>query len=349
MALRALPIRVFINAGIVHEIRADHRCATQMCQAEDSVVQFSIVLQFPDRLIAMEPHSSCTFSLMHKDRSSTVPESKDFKIIPEDGEMSEIDRDLTFHEVQNDSPGVLTQEQIAAFNKNGYLRPFEIFDKAEITELRNYFDALLERVIAEGGDSYSISTAHMKYGRVYDLLTNEKIVSRVKDLLGDDVIGWGSHFFCKMPHDGQTVAWHQDASYWPLSPSRTVTVWLAVDDASTENACMRFISGSHHFGHMTYRPSSPDEHNVLDQTIENVEQYGTAVDDELKAGEMSIHADLLLHGSEANESDRRRCGLTLRYCSVDVRAHLGWNEKGVIVSGSDPSGHWGNPPRPTAE
>ena len=66
----------------------------------------------------------------------------------------------------------------------------------------------------------------------------------------------------------------------------------------------------------------------------------------LKAGEISMHNDLLLHGSQANESDRRRCGLTLRYCAAEVRAHLGWNGKGVVVSGRDASGHWANLPRP---
>ena len=70
--------------------------------------------------------------------------------------------------------------------------------------------------------------------------------------------------------------------------------------------------------------------------MENAEQFGEPVDEELKAGEISMHSDLLLHGSEANESDRRRCGLTLRYCAADVRADLGWNAKGVIVSGSRP-------------
>ena len=59
-----------------------------------------------------------------------------------------------------------------------------------------------------------------------------------------------------------------------------------------------------------------------------------------------MHTDLLLHGSEANESDRRRCGLTLRYCTTDVRAYQGWSVKGVVIRGDDPDGHWGNPPRP---
>ena len=271
---------------------------------------------------------------------------KSFKTIPEANELESVERDLAFYPATTANPAVLTAEQVAAFNRDGYVKPFQIFDTAEILDLRTYFDDLLQKEIAKGGDSYSISTAHMKYGRVYDLLTHPRIVAHVCDLLGENVIGWGSHFFCKMPHDGKTVAWHQDASYWPLSPSKAITVWLAIDDADVENACMRFISGSQHHGHMTYRPSSDGESNVLDQTVENAEQYGTSVYNELQAGSMSMHADLLLHGSEANNSDRRRCALTLRYCTADVRAELGWNAKGVVVSGTDADGHWGNPPRP---
>ena len=270
----------------------------------------------------------------------------DFKMIPDDEELAQIERDLRFYPSTVTDPKSLTVEQVDDFNRNGYVRPVAVFSDQEIAGVRGYFDELLERVIAEGGDSYSISSAHLTYGRVYDLLTDSRIVACVCDLLGDDVVGWGSHFFCKMPHDGKAVAWHQDASYWPLTPTKAITVWLAIDDADPENACMQFIAGSHHHGHMTYRPSESAEHNVLNQTIENPEQYGEPVDDVLRAGEISLHSDLLLHGSEANESDRRRCGLTLRYAAADVRAELGWNAKGVLVSGSDPSGHWGNPPRP---
>ncbi len=270
----------------------------------------------------------------------------DYKIIPDQTDIDAIPRDLRFYPGTVTAPKVLTRDQVEAFNRDGYIRPIRIFSTAEIDDIRRYFDDLLAKVIAAGGDSYSISTAHLKYGRVYDILTDRRIVAVVKDILGEGVVGWGSHFFCKMPHDGKAVAWHQDASYWPLTPTRAVTVWLAVDDADTENACMRFIRGSHHFGHLTYRPSSSDEHNVLNQSIDNAEQYGDPVDDCLRAGEVSLHSDLLLHGSEANNSDRRRCGLTLRYCAIDVRAHLGWNGKGVILGGTDPDGHWANPPRP---
>jgi hypothetical protein len=272
-----------------------------------------------------------------------------FAITPDQGDLDRIQRDLRFHPATCAHPRTLTPEQLAQFNRDGFLKGIRIFSPEEADATRRYFDALLAKVLAAGGDSYSISTAHLRYGKVYDLLTDARVVALVRDLLGEDAIAWGSHFFCKMPGDGKAVAWHQDASYWPLSPSKAVTVWLAIDDADTENACMRFLAGSHHFGHLTYRPSDPGEHNVLNQTIDGVERFGQPVDVELKAGELSVHCDLLLHGSEANTSTRRRCGLTLRYCAADVRAGLGWNAKGVIVSGRDPSGHWANPARPVED
>ena len=273
----------------------------------------------------------------------------EFKVLPEVDDLQKIGRDLRFHPSTTTAPKVLTREQVEGFNVDGYVRPLPIYTPEEIGGIRNYFDDLLKKVVAAGGDSYSISSAHLRYGKVWDILTNPKIVACVKDILGENVIGWGSHFFCKMPGDGKAVAWHQDSSYWPLTPTKAVTVWLAIDDADPENANMRFVKGSHHFGHLTYRESSVEEHNVLNQSVDNAEQYGEVVDNPLKAGEASIHSDLLLHGSEANNSARRRCALTLRYAAADVKAHMGWNQKGVWVAGKDESGHWLNRERPTAD
>lgn len=269
-----------------------------------------------------------------------------FQITPDDSELEQLTRDLRFHPAACAVPRALTSEQVDSYNKDGYIKPIDVYSEQEMAEIRDYFDRLLEQTIADGGNSYSISTAHLKYGRVYDMLTHPKLVDCVADLLGDDVVAWGSHFFCKMPGDGMDVAWHQDASYWPLSPSKAVTVWLAIDDADIENGCMKFMAGSQHSGHLTYRKSDPGAHSVLDQVVENPEQYGHEIFDELRAGQASIHSDLLLHGSDANNSNRRRCGLTLRYAAAEVRAGMGWNAKGVIVRGSDTSGHWGDPPRP---
>ncbi|MBT3603303.1 MAG: phytanoyl-CoA dioxygenase family protein [Candidatus Latescibacteria bacterium] len=260
--------------------------------------------------------------------------------------IDDVPRDLAFHPSTVTEPKVLTGDQVASYNANGYVKGIQVFDEAEMLAHRCYFDVLLEKAIAEGGNSYSLSSAHLTYAGAYDLLTHPRIVAYVKDILGDNVIGWGAHYFCKLPKDGKRVSWHQDASYWPMTPSKTVTVWLAIDDADVENACMRFIPTSHLHGHLTYHLSEEDENNVLNQTVANAEELGAPVDVELKAGEVSMHSDLLLHGSEANESNRRRCGITLRYCAADVRAYMGWNDKGVVVSGKDETGLWTNPLRP---
>src|SRR5262245_24062804 len=212
-----------------------------------------------------------------------------FKTIPLHDEVTAMERDLRFHPSPVENPRTLSRQQVESFNREGYLKGFRIFSSEEMAEHRAYFDDLLARVLAAGGSSYSISTAHLKYGRVYDLLTHPRIVAHVRDLLGEDVIGWGSHFFCKMPRDGKVVHWHQDASYWPLTPSKAVTAWLAIDDADRENACMRFIPRSHHYGHLTYRLTEEGGDAVLNQQVENAEEFGRPVDVELKAGEISLH------------------------------------------------------------
>jgi hypothetical protein len=269
-----------------------------------------------------------------------------FKMIPGGNELEQVQREFAFQPSATREPRALRREQVEEYNRDGFLAGVRIFDEAEAADVRRYFDQLLAAELAAGGTSYSISTAHLKHGRVYDLLAHPRIVACVRDLLGDDVIGWGAHFICKLPHDGKSVAWHQDASYWPMSRSNTVTVWLAIDDADRENACMQVIPGSHRHGLIPFRASEDAEGNLLDQTVENPQAYGEPVYVELAAGEISLHCDLLLHGSEANRSSRRRCGLTLRYCTSDVKAGLDWRQKGVVVSGADTYGNWANPPRP---
>ena len=279
----------------------------------------------------------------------TMSNSPAPKFIPSTEELNRLERELRFHPSTVENPRTLTAEQVAAFNRDGYLKGIRIFSEEEIAGIRRYFDDLLARTLAAGGDSYSISTAHLRYGRVYDLLTDPRIVGCVKDLLGEDVIAWGSHFFCKMPGDGKRVSWHQDASYWPLTPSKAVTV------VAGNRRCGRG-ERLHAVHSRIARARPPDVHAERERRSQRVEPDGGGVEKlgepipvELKAGEISIHSDLLLHGSEANQSTRRRCGLTLRYCPADVRARLGWNAKGVIVSGRDEAGHWGNAARPETE
>ena len=111
-----------------------------------------------------------------------MTQTPQFKIIPDNNELDQMERDLRFHTLGVENPSTLTREQIASFNRDGFLKGIHIFNEGAIAAHRSYFNGLLERVVAAGGDSYSISTAHMRYGRVYDLLTEPRIIALVKNI-----------------------------------------------------------------------------------------------------------------------------------------------------------------------
>jgi len=266
---------------------------------------------------------------------------------PSPRQLAELPRQIGFVPAANHSPTLLTRDQISQYNANGYLMPFDGLNKTEAMEISAFFDGVLAAYIELGRSSYSISTAHLRFSRIYQLVQHPRLVSAVADLLGENIVCWGSHFFCKMPRDGKRVPWHQDSTYWPLSPTKTVTVWLAIDDADPENANMKFIPKSHVHGLIDYDVTN-DVDTVLDLAVKDPYSYGDAeVDVALKAGQFSMHSDLLLHGSDANESARRRCGLTIRYAAADVQTWYGWNQKGIVVCGKNVGDHWLNPPSPT--
>ena len=262
----------------------------------------------------------------------------------------ELDRDLRFIRLGVDRPSCLSAEQIEHYNERGYIYPIDVFSTAEIEEIRRYFDDLLDKALAAGWNSYELTNWHKHCRGVWDLVTNDRILDIISDLLGETVILRHSHFFAKLPGDGKRVSWHQDASYWPISPSKVVSAWLAIDDVDAENAPMQVIPSSHKHEQIAFNDSTPEENNVLNQTVPTPEAYGDSpVAFELRAGQISLHSDWILHGSEPNRSDRRRCGLAMRYLSSDVRAFNGWNQHSIVCRGSEPTGHWANHPRPDGE
>jgi hypothetical protein len=261
------------------------------------------------------------------------------------------ERDLSFQPVVNPSPRRLAPAQIEFYNTHGYIKPLAAFTPAEADRNRAYFDDLLRKVqqARNNLDSYAINGFHVHCAGLHDIVTHPLILDHVQDLLGPDFLCWGTHFFCKLAHDPRKVAWHQDASYWPFTPARTVTVWLAIDDADQGNAAMKFLPGTHKAGHLKWREVEPGT-AVLNQEIENADRLGEPVYDELKAGEFSLHADMLAHGSDPNHSDRRRCGLTIRYCPPTVRPlNPAWTAGAIICRGTDPTGCWPHHPRPDGE
>lgn len=260
------------------------------------------------------------------------------------------ERDLSFKAIENPSPAKLTPEQIVHYNEEGFILPLDLFNAEEIAKHREYFDNLLQKLsdLNDGRDAYALNRYQALCEGIWDLCNEPRILDYVEDIVGPNIIAWASHYFCKLPYDKKTVPWHQDASYWHLTPARTVTVWLALDDADEENSAMKFIPGTHRLGHLKWREAEGD--TVLHQEIPKIEQYGKPVYDCLKAGQISLHADMLAHGSDPNNSPRRRCGFTVRYCPPEVReTSPGWNVGCIIARGSDPTGNWNHSPRPIGD
>jgi len=252
--------------------------------------------------------------------------------------MSEFKNALNFQEVKNENPQVLTCDQIKEYNENGVLFPFDALNAEEAQRHLEFVNHLMKETLRRGGDGYTLNCKHSFLRTLYDLTQHPKILGVVRDLVGDDIHAWATHYFSKEPGDPKQVAWHQDASYWPLVPSRTITVWLAIDDVDEENSAMQVIPRSHRKGHLPWHQvESPA---VLGQELTDVGNLGEPVSICLKAGQFSIHSDMLAHGSKPNFSNRRRCGLTIRYCPKEVKtvAKEGWNT--AIHCGGERASHW---------
>ena len=140
--------------------------------------------------------------------------------------LPDMQREIAFFPCANSRPKKLTVEQIQQYNERGYISPLDVFTPEEAAANRSYFDALMQRAKEAGHNSYSINGWHRHCRGIYDLLHEKRILDYAEDLLGPNLVSIMTHYFSKEPGDGKQVSWHQDASYWPLTPSKVVTVWL---------------------------------------------------------------------------------------------------------------------------
>jgi hypothetical protein len=266
--------------------------------------------------------------------------------MPVTNALPDMMRELRFIPVVNAHPKKLRSAHIRQYNEKGYIFPLDVFTPEECVRNRVYFETLMEKAAAAGHNSYAINGWHRFCAGLYDLATEPRILDYAEDLLGPNLVCTMTHYFCKLPGDPSRVAWHQDASYWPLTPSRVVTVWLAIDDVDTDNGPMTAIPGSHLHGQIPFEHSRPEERSVLGQSVQDAARWGDAPEPfVMAAGQISMHSDLLLHGSEPNTSNRRRCGLTLRYMPPEVRGRDPERGEAILCRGEDPSGYWRPIPR----
>lgn len=234
----------------------------------------------------------------------------------------------------------LNQEEILHFSSDGYVLPSERpLSHDKFAQLVEVFEEDLARYGAD-----DLDVIHVRDKRLFDFLFDDSVLDMVEALIGPNIGLWSSHFITKPPRTGKATPWHEDASYWEGRMdnwSQTLTLWLAIDNVDRENGCMRVVPGTHLTPPSEY--VDEDEANAIfnRKIAEGTVDVDTAVDLARSAGMCSIHDARIVHGAEANTSDRRRAGYTMRYfpttCRVIPEAnpdHKVWLARGHDIAGN---------------
>lgn len=245
----------------------------------------------------------------------------------------------------------LTEEEVRSFQENGFIGPFDLYDRSGAPGLWN--KAKLEMVLSKNKPHESTIInydRHLDCDTLSDHVTRPEIVHRLRSLMGDDILCWKSNIFKKDPGESGT-GWHQvetfvvgettDASTPSLryteddgtTVTQELTVWTAFSPASRENGCLRFLPGSHKRWYF-------DETRPLTRQIESKSHdffgydyselkldrdWDPDAEDicemEMEAGQFVIFVAKCIHGSLPNVSDQTRLGYASRYVSTSVKVY----------------------------
>jgi non-haem Fe2+, alpha-ketoglutarate-dependent halogenase len=242
----------------------------------------------------------------------------------------------------------LSADRVRHYHEQGYVAPVRVLSEARAAGIR----ARLEAHEAQHGPLAGAfrHKPHLLFTWLDDLIREPAILDAVEDLIGPNILVWGTSFFIKEARDPSYVSWHQDSTYWGLDPADIVTAWVALSDSTVENGAMRVIPGSHTLDQMPHRDTFAD-HNLLTRGQEVMVEVDPvqAAALELAPGEMSLHHVRLVHGSDPNPSAKRRIGFAIRYLPTYVRQVVGSRDSATLVRGVDAYGHFEPERRPEAD
>ena len=206
---------------------------------------------------------------------------------------------------------MLSKTQIEQYKTDGYVVP----DFTMPENIINKIEESHNKLLGKHPEFKNYCPAILSYDESFlEYCSDETILSYVEQLIGPDFALWNSSFFAKPAIDGHATPWHQDGQYWPIRPLATCTVWLAVDDSTPENGCLKFIKGSHIDQKLKSHNENNSKNLTLNQELANEEFDETeAVNLVLDRGQISLHDVYLVHGSEANNSPKARRAITMRF------------------------------------
>ena len=216
----------------------------------------------------------------------------------------------------------LSDIELKRYKNDGYIIPKWRFSDDDVRLMQGLVEEIIK--LNPGHQQEQFVCPHLPKGATkpmnssrhrefLKLATTAGLRSGLNQIIGKDILLWGSQLFCKPAMTGMEIPWHQDGAYWPIKPLANVSAWIAIDDVKIENACLKVIPGSHLNG---LRPHETDsrEKIALDQTVKQGHfDQDKAVNIELSPGQVVLFDVYLIHGSTANTSGKRRAGLVYRY------------------------------------
>ena len=228
---------------------------------------------------------------------------------------------------------MLTNDQIALFKSQGFLKGGRVLTDAQVEELR----AELERVIRDKDapvpqpvllHNFSRDPASCIWQIVniweaskpfHNLVRNRQVSEEIAQLTdAAELRVWHDQVQYKPAGIGGVNMWHQDFPYWPLlrAPSE-VTAWVALDDVDEGNGCMSMVPGSHLWGNQIQLLHGLKQFDAMPKSFEShkVEVRLCPVG----KGEVHFHHSLTWHGSHANTSGRPRRALAIHYMTQETR------------------------------
>ncbi len=241
----------------------------------------------------------------------------------------------------------LSPQAVEQYRRDGFLFPVPALEREEALDYRRQLEAY---ETAHGGPlkGNMRHKVHLLFPWAAELVRHPRILDAVEDILGPDILCWATNLFTKEAHDTAFVSFHQDSTYWGLDPADVMTAWIALSDCPVNSGPMKFLAGSHK-SQVPHRDTF-HEKNLLTrgQEIEVAVDESKAAAVILKAGQMSLHHVMVVHGSGANESDDRRIGLAIRYIPAYVR-QVKMRDTATLVRGVDSHKNFDLEPAPAAD
>lgn len=242
-------------------------------------------------------------------------------------------------------PAVLTDDDLAAFARDGYVIKRAFLTPAQVAALQDtlaHDEALRRRTYGrEDGDGDAVELAlwnHPGDDSFGALARSERLVGAATQLLGGEVYHYHSKLNTKRPGGGGTWVWHQDYGYWYdngcLYPDM-MTAAVALSPMSVANGCLKLMSGSHRVGRINHgrvgdqTGADPDRVASLHAVLDHVEF-------EAEPGDVMLFHCNTLHTSAPNRSDHARELLLVAYNArhndpVKAHHHPGYTPIAVLA------------------